>query len=102
MLEIQDHPEFVRSNCSMIPRYITKNHIIAAIKEIKKNGIPPRRRSKKFYLLFEGDSYPPKYVISIAHKFAEQSELDAKMFSGGQETNSFLRRLRFKIITHGK
>jgi hypothetical protein len=86
----------------MIPQNITNNHIETAIKEIKNEGIPSRRNSKKFDLLFEGERYPPKYVISVANKFANKTELKARKFSGGQETNSFLKRRGFKIITHGK
>jgi hypothetical protein len=86
----------------MIPQNITNNHIESAIKAIKNKDIPPRRNSKKFDLLFDGERYPPKYVISVANKFANGIELEARKFSGGQETNTFLRRRGFKIITHGK
>lgn len=38
----------------MIPTYIKKEHIIRAIKEINKHGIPKGRGSKKFFLELNG------------------------------------------------
>ena len=81
----------------MIPANITQEHIIKAINEIAKNGVPPGRDSKKFKLLFQGSHYPPKYVISIANRFANGIYLDPQTFNGGVETNSFLNCLGFEI-----
>ena len=77
----------------MIPLNIEREHIIKAIREIDSNGIPPGRESRKFCLIFEGKQYPPKYVLSLANRFATDEELDPSEFSGGQETNNFLKRL---------
>jgi len=82
----------------MIPKNIRKEHIIKAIEEIKKSGVPKGRRSRKFLLEFEGEFYPPKYVISLANKYANGVELDPSTFSGGRETNGFLRALGFCIV----
>lgn len=81
----------------MIPSNIEKEHIIKAIREIESNGIPPGRNSRSFFLIYEGKRYPPKYVISLANKFANGEELDPSVFSGGQETNNFLKRFRLDI-----
>ena len=81
----------------MIPSNIEREHIIKAIQEIDSNGIPPGRESRKFCLNFEGKQYPPKYVLSLANRFANDEELDPAEFSGGQETNNFLKRLGFDI-----
>ena len=81
----------------MIPSNIEREHIIKAIREIDSNGIPPGRKSRKFCLIFEGKQYPPKYVLSLANRFATDEELDPSEFSGGQETNNFLKRLGFDI-----
>ncbi len=81
----------------MIPSNIEREHIIKAIQEIDSNGIPPGRESRKFCLSFEGKQYPPKYVLSLANKFANDEELDPSEFSGGQETNNFLKELGFDI-----
>ena len=82
----------------MIPKNIRKEHIIKAIEEIKKSGIPKDRYSRKFLLEFEGEFYPPKYVVSLANKYANGVELDPSAFSGGRETNDFLRALGFRIV----
>jgi len=83
----------------MIPKNITSEHIIKAIEQIRKNGIPKNRKSKKFLLEFNGAYYPPKYVISLANKYANGEILDPSRFSGGKETNDFLRKLGFNIIS---
>lgn len=81
----------------MIPRNIIREHVIKALEEIDASTIPPDRESTKFALVFEGRLYPPKYVISSANKFVNGEELNPSAFSGGQETNNFLRRLGFDI-----
>lgn len=82
----------------MIPRNITREHVLKAIQEIGKESIPPSRRFKKFALLFEGEKYPPKFVLSKANVYANGRELRSEKFSGGIESNTFLRGLGFEII----
>jgi hypothetical protein len=82
----------------MIPHNIASQHILLAINELKENGIPDFRKSRKYHLQFEGNLYPPKLLISIANKFANNHELDSGTFGGGAETNSFLELLGFEII----
>ncbi len=53
----------------MIPKNIKREHIISVIEEIKRDGIPKNRISKKFLLELNGKYYPPKYVVSLANKF---------------------------------
>ena len=82
----------------MIQSNIDHEHVIKAMREIDSEGFPPRRGSNKFFLMFEGKRYPPKYTISLANKFANGDELDSSMFNGGQETNNFLKGLGFDIV----
>lgn len=82
----------------MIPKNINKNHVIEAIKKVESGKIPKGRRSKKFLLKYDGKYYPPKYIISLANKYANGRELDSSELSGGKETNSFLRALGFNIV----
>ncbi len=82
----------------MIPKNINQEHIFKAIEESKKIGIPVRRSSKKFFLKYNGKCFPPKYIISLANKYANGKELDPKEFSGGLETNNFLKNLGFHIV----
>src|SRR3972149_9068013 len=82
----------------MIPSNIEKEHVIKALREIDSNGIPDIRNSRRFVLFFNGRQYPPKYVLSLANKFANGEELNSSSFSGGRETNNFLKKLRFDIV----
>ena len=82
----------------MIPSTIEKGQVIEAMRKIDSDGIPSGRNSKKFLLEFKGKRYPPKYVISLANKFASGEELDPSTFNGGQETNNFLKGLCFDIV----
>jgi hypothetical protein len=82
----------------MIPNNIARNHILKAIQEIDRGGIPKGRNSKKFKLVFDEKAYPPKYVISLANKYVNGEELEPLDFGGGRETNDYLRRLGFEIV----
>lgn len=82
----------------MIPETISREHVLQAIREIDRTGVPAQRHSTRYSLLHNGERYPPKYVISLAHRFAQGYELDPSSFSGGVETNSFLRAIGFDII----
>jgi len=79
---------------------ITKEHILAAIKEIDEQGIRSGRHSSTYDLVYEGKSYPPKLVISIANRYATGTELDSSTFAGGLGTDAFklLEKLDFKIV----
>lgn len=81
----------------MIPRNITRSHLLQAIHEIDKKGIPSGRHSTKYTLIHNNKSYPPKYLISLANKYANGLELSPNEFSGGAESNVFLTSFGFKI-----
>jgi Cdc6-like AAA superfamily ATPase len=78
---------------------ITKENILSAIDEIKKNGVS-NRQSSTYDLIHEDKSYPPKLVVSIANRFATGKELDHNTFKGGKNTPAFelLNRQGFKIV----
>ena len=82
----------------MIPANITREHILLAIKEISQHGVPDRRQSRDFALVFGAGFFPPKYIISVANRYANGYELDSSLFSGGRESNSFLTGLGFQIV----
>lgn len=82
----------------MIPVNITREHILTAIKEIEKYGVEPKREALKYHLLYNGRTFPPKFVVSKANKYANGSELDPDEFNGGDEANKFLKERGFEII----
>ena len=82
----------------MISESIKKTDVLKALKEITRDGIPNNRKSRKYYLRHDGKYYPPKYVLSIANKFATGKELSPSEFYGGQQSNDFLSELGFKIV----
>jgi 5-methylcytosine-specific restriction protein B len=82
----------------MIPREIKAKHVRDAIDEIKQDGVPAHRKSKKYHLIYGGHRYPPKYVLSLAAKHATGRELASKAFNGGEEANRPLRNLGFTVI----
>lgn len=81
----------------MIPKNITREHILAAIDQIRKEGVPWRNESTIYDLEYEGETYPPKLVVSRANALANGEALDLSKFSGGQETNDFLRDRGFTL-----
>lgn len=83
----------------MIPREITREHILKAIEEIDRHGVPAGRQSRKFLLRHTGRLYPPKYVVSLACKIACDRPLGSDEFGGGAETNGFLASLGFEVVS---
>ena len=82
----------------MIPSNINREHIVKAIRQIDSQGVPPRRKSNTFSLVFNRKPYPPKYVVSLSNVFANGTEHPPSEFNGGDETNSFLSNRGFKIV----
>ena len=79
---------------------IKEEHILSAIKEIDEQGIRAGRHSSTYDLIYDGKTYPPKLVISIANRYATGEELDSNTFAGGLGTDAFklLEKLDFKIV----
>jgi 5-methylcytosine-specific restriction protein B len=81
-----------------IPKNISKEHIEKAIEEIQNSVIPAERLSVHYFLKIGNKEFPPKYVISIANKFANDIELPSFNFTA-VEAKNFLTKLKFVIIT---
>jgi len=80
----------------MIPDNITQDHIERAISEIERIEIPTHRKEKHYQLIYEEKVLPPKYVLSIANKYANGYELESKEFNA-VEAKQFLLRKGFKV-----
>ena len=81
----------------MIPAHITRTDIAEATQRIIRDGVPPRRRGRGYCLVTNGDHVPPKYTIAVAHQVATGEWLRPDRFSGGRESNEFLRRRGFEV-----
>lgn len=81
-----------------IPKNITREHVLQALKKIKPETIPSDREATKFALIFNNYLYPPKYILSLANRYANGVDLPASEFSGGEEANTYLRNLGFAIV----
>lgn len=82
----------------MIPSNITCIHVVKAIQQIQASSIPSQRQSTKHDLVYQGQRFPPKLVLSIANEFVNGEPLPANRFSGGKESNTYLSNLGFEII----
>jgi hypothetical protein len=81
----------------MIPKSISREHVLAALGKVGAAGIPNDRESTKFDLIYRGERFPPKYVLSVAGRMATGVDLAPETFSGGDETNTYLRGLGFTV-----
>ena len=82
----------------MIPAGITKTHIAEATQHIIRDGVPSLRRGRSYCLVTNGEHFPPKYTIALAHQVATGECLRPDRFSGGSESNEFLRRRGFAVV----
>jgi hypothetical protein len=83
-----------------IPSSIEHAHIRSALRQIDTQSYPKRRESTTYNLHDSGKIYPPKYVLSLANKFANGSVLHG--FKGGAQTNNFLIARGFVDIRNKK
>ena len=86
----------------MVNNQVIRQHVLSALEEIDKKGVPAKRKSTKYNLYHDNKPYPPKYVLSIATKIAVGKELEPSQFYGGDETNNFLTSLGFTILEGSK
>ena len=70
------------------------------MRQIDAQGYPKKRESTIYDLHASGKIYPPKYVLSLANKFASGNELHG--FKGGRQTNNFLIARGFSDIRNKK
>ncbi|MDI3321975.1 EVE domain-containing protein [Pinibacter soli] len=78
---------------------ITKQHVLDAVDKIEREGIA-LEPSTGFDVLINGRSYPPKEIMRYANLHANGTK--EWPFSGGEQTNKFLRQLDFEIVPKGE
>ena len=76
----------------MIPPGLDRKHFLQAAAQIDRQGVPVHRRSVHYDLVLDGKRYPPKYVISLATKYAMGIEHPPSDFNAVEAKNYFLAR----------
>ena len=85
----------------MIPDSIKKEHVLKALEEAESQGIPKGRQSHRNYVEYNAKRYPPKYIISLANKYA-----GGKLLGTSEvrriECRLFLKSLGFNVLESSK
>lgn len=76
----------------MIPKGLSSKHFKHAAAAIDREGVPAERNSRYYDLVIEGKRYPPKYIVSLATKFATGEEYPASDFNAVEAKNYFLSK----------
>ncbi|ASJ07383.1 McrB family protein [Thermococcus pacificus] len=77
------------------PDGITREHVLKAIDEINREGVPPKHQAQNTFLVVEGKKYPVKYVVLKAAKVAGV-DISINEFTT-IEAKNYLKRLGFNI-----
>ena len=79
-----------------IPK-IERKYIEEALKYIDENGVPKNNKSTTYRLVSnDGKTYPPKYVVAIAHHLANGTDISTESFNS-VEAKNYLESLGFSI-----
>lgn len=81
-----------------IPK-VSREEILKAIGFIDENGVPHGDESARYFLLFEGKSYPPKYVMAVANHLANGSAVDISGYNA-VEIKNYLKNKGFTITSN--
>ncbi len=83
-----------------IPKNISKEDILKAIKYIDENDVPDKNKSTKYELVDKsGKKYPTKYIIAVANYLANHEDISTDGFNA-VEAKSFLEGLNFVVETN--
>ena len=77
----------------MIPKNITKEHVLLAIDDIEKNGLRyPLGKSSGYDLVYNGQKYPPKHTVIVANEY-----VNGKLLSHLELTTDMAQRFLTKL-----
>jgi hypothetical protein len=81
------------------PNNIKREHVLSALEKIDVKGYDRRYEGRKWFLKYEGKTYPCKYPISLANLFANGVMLstNANVLTS-QSAIKLLRSLGFNEI----
>lgn len=85
----------------MIPKGLTDKHFHQAAAQIDRDGVPSERNSVHYDLVIGEKRYPPKYIVSLATKFATGNEYPAGEFNA-VEAKDYFQRKGYEIIDRRK
>ena len=81
----------------MIPPDITREDILAALKEIDETGEPVIWESKLYSLIYKTRQYSPNYVLSVVTRLKTGKELPSKDISAKTSMKFFIDNI-FPIV----
>ncbi|WP_048160006.1 DUF7662 domain-containing protein [Thermococcus barophilus] len=79
-----------------IPENILREHVLKAIEDIDRNGTPKNRRFRVWFLVYNGNRYPVKYVVELANKYVNGELLPSSEFTS-HEAARYLEKLGFVV-----
>lgn len=75
---------------------VEKQHVEAAIKKFIEEK-PDHPEPRSYYLMYEGEKLPSKYIRGLAYSIATGEELTLSGFSGGVETVNFFKKYGYTV-----
>ena len=77
---------------------VTKEHVEAAIQKYLVER-PEHAEPKSYYLMYNGEKLPSKYIRGMAYAIATGSDtVDVSFFNGGTETVNFFAKYGYEVI----
>lgn len=75
---------------------VQKQHVEAAIKKFIDEK-PEHPEPRSYYLMYEGEKLPLKYIRGLAYSIATGEEMTLSGFSGGVETVNFFKKFGYTV-----
>ena len=75
---------------------VKKEHVDQAIKKFIEDK-PEHPEPRSYYLMYEGEKLPSKYIRGMAYSIATGEEFSLSGFSGGTETVNFFKKYGYTV-----
>lgn len=75
---------------------VTKEHVYAAIQKFITEK-PEHPEPRSYYLMYDGEKLPSKYIRGLAYSLATGEDLNLKGFNGGVETVEFFKKYGYAV-----
>lgn len=80
---------------------VSAAHVHAAVDQIRREGVPPRRDARSTRVHVDGQTWPAKYVLGLAWEAAHGRVLDPEDYTGGLASARVLLALGFDVDHDG-